>query len=43
MDDFLYSEPAAVPEPSSLALFGFGLFGLVAFRKLKGRVVNRYA
>ena len=32
MDDFLDSEPAAVPEPSSLALAGFGLAALVALR-----------
>ena len=25
MDDFLYAEPTAVPEPSSLALAGLGL------------------
>jgi hypothetical protein len=37
MDDFLYSQPTAVPEPSALALFGIGLSGIMAFRKLKGR------
>jgi hypothetical protein len=29
MDDFLYAEPTVVPEPSSLALLGLGVFGLL--------------
>ena len=32
MDDFLYAEPAAVPEPTT-ALFGLALFGLAATRR----------
>ncbi len=32
MDDFLYAEPTAVPEPTT-ALFGLALFGLAATRR----------
>jgi hypothetical protein len=39
MDDFIYSEPAAVPEPASLTLMGLGLAGMVILgrRKLRHR------
>jgi hypothetical protein len=33
MDDFLYSEPRAVPEPTTLALMAAGLIGVRAYRK----------
>jgi hypothetical protein len=33
MDDFLYSEPQAVPEPSSLLLLGAGLAGILVKRR----------
>ena len=38
MDDFLYAEPsaAAIPEPSSLALLGFGLAAGVAWLRRRG-------
>ena len=43
MDDFLYAEPsaAAIPEPSSLALLGFGLAAGLAWlrRRGEGRLV----
>lgn len=35
MDDFIYSEPGAVPEPSSLALAGMGLAGVLAWSRRK--------
>ena len=33
MDDFLFGEPQAIPEPASWALVGAGLLGLVAMRR----------
>jgi hypothetical protein len=33
MDDFLYSEPLAVPEPSTLTLIAFGVFALLGLRR----------
>jgi hypothetical protein len=42
MDDFLYAEPLAVPEPSGLALIGGGLaLGLLARRRLSRAAVPR--
>jgi hypothetical protein len=37
MDDFLYSEPQAVPEPATFALFGIGLttIGVLMWRRRK--------
>jgi hypothetical protein len=38
MDDFFYSEPQVVPEPSTLALLGIGavaLFGVQRYRKMQ--------
>jgi hypothetical protein len=35
MDDFLYSEPQAVPEPASLLLLGTGLVALVVLGRKK--------
>jgi hypothetical protein len=32
MDDFLYSEPRAVPEPSTLLVLAMGLLALVGVR-----------
>lgn len=37
MDDFLFAEPTAVPEPASLLLCGTGLAALVAWRRRKPR------
>jgi len=37
MDDFLFSEPQAVPAPTSLALFGIGILGLLGYgRRRRG-------
>ena len=35
MDDFIYSEPGAVPEPTSLVMAGFAAFGVVGLCKLR--------
>lgn len=39
MDDFLYAEPAAVPEPGTIALTGMGLAlaGIMTYRRRKNR------
>lgn len=38
MDDFIYGEPTAIPEPTSLILFGSGTFGLLGVvRRRRGR------
>lgn len=37
MDDFLYSEPAAVPEPTTLALTGLGLAMVVGLSRRRNR------
>jgi hypothetical protein len=37
MDDFLYAEPTAVPEPASFLLFGTGLAAVAAWRRRKPR------
>jgi hypothetical protein len=37
MDDFLFSEPQAVPAPTSLTLFGIGILGLLGYgRRRRG-------
>ncbi len=33
MDDFIYAEPQAIPEPTTAALVAAGLLGLVARRR----------
>jgi len=35
MDDFLYGEPQAIPEPSTWALFGVGAMALVAVQRYR--------
>jgi hypothetical protein len=41
MDDFIYSEPAAAPEPASLALMGLGLAGIVVHGFCRRKLQNR--
>jgi hypothetical protein len=36
MDDFIFGEPTAVPEPTTLAVLGAGLIGLGAARRRRG-------
>ncbi len=45
MDDFLYAEPAAVPEPMSLTLTGLGLasIGIAARRRSRRRATGSAA
>ena len=38
MDDFLYAEPTAVPEPSALAMLGLGLNALGGCRTRRKQV-----
>jgi len=40
MDDFIYGEPKAVPEPSTMLLLGTGLFGIAAKVVQKRRKEN---
>jgi hypothetical protein len=35
LDDFIYSEPQAIPEPASLTLMGSGLLGLLGYAWLR--------
>jgi PEP-CTERM motif len=38
MDDFIYGEPQAVPEPATLILMGIGLIGLAgAVRRMRSK------
>jgi hypothetical protein len=37
MDDFIFGEPVAIPEPSSLALLGLAAGGFAAWRRARGR------
>ncbi len=41
MDDFVYSEPHAVPEPTGSMLAGIGSLSAVGFCLLSGRSANR--
>jgi hypothetical protein len=50
MDDFLFAEPTAVPEPASWAIFGIAALGLMGIRRWRGgrqddegRLAFRYA
>ncbi|HEY3394224.1 MAG TPA: PEP-CTERM sorting domain-containing protein [Lacipirellulaceae bacterium] len=41
MDDFFYSEPTAVPEPTSTVLVGFAALSVAGLGKLRRRSANR--